>query len=80
MALSTSWYEPATNSTEDIEAAKRAFDFSIGWLTDPMLKGDYPESMRTRIAERSLKDGYLKSRLPQFTEREKKKIKGIPHF
>lgn len=31
IAFDTSWYEPTTNSTEDIEAAGRAMEFNLGW-------------------------------------------------
>lgn len=80
MALSSTWYEPDTNSTEDIDAAKRAFNFTIGWLTEPMFNGDYPEVMKRMIEKRSLKDGFYRSRLPVFTEQQKRKLKGTRHF
>lgn len=76
IALNTGWMEPMTNSTEDRAAAARALDFSLGWFAEPIFKGDYPQSMKVGIAERSKKDGYVKSRFPEFTEEEKQKLKG----
>lgn len=31
VAFDVIWYEPSTNSTEDIEATQRAQDFQLGW-------------------------------------------------
>ena len=31
IAFDVMWFEPATNSTDDIEAAQRAQDFQLGW-------------------------------------------------
>ncbi|XP_026635645.1 lactase-phlorizin hydrolase-like [Microtus ochrogaster] len=52
-----------------------------GWFAHPIFKnGDYPEVMKTRILERSLAAGLSKSRLPEFTESEKKRINGTFDF
>ncbi|XP_066343407.1 beta-glucosidase 16-like [Miscanthus floridulus] len=56
------WYEPLTNATEDILAARRAQSFETEWFLDPIFFGDYPRAMRE----------ILQSNLPTFTAEEKK--------
>ncbi|MCO5596639.1 hypothetical protein L7F22_050706 [Adiantum nelumboides] len=55
------WYEPLNVSdVYDVAAAKRAQDFLFGWFMDPLVTGEYPETMRSMLG----------SRLPSFTEEE----------
>ncbi|XP_034696060.1 beta-glucosidase 40-like [Vitis riparia] len=70
VAFDVIWFEPKTNSTEDIEATQRAQDFQLGWFIDPLMYGDYPKS---------LKDG-VGSRLPNFTRDESALLKGSLDF
>ncbi|MCL7024251.1 hypothetical protein MKW94_001030 [Papaver nudicaule] len=70
------WGTPSTNSTLDIIATQRAKDFTIGWLINPLIYGDYPDIMREKVG----------SRLPFFTKQESKRIKrswdfiGLNHY
>ncbi|KAM1417510.1 hypothetical protein ACFX1Q_021800 [Malus domestica] len=64
------WYEPETNSTENVIATDIAQEFQLGWFLDPFIFGDYPSSMRRRVG----------SRLPTFSKSESTLIKGSLDF
>ncbi|XP_047456732.1 lactase-phlorizin hydrolase-like isoform X2 [Mugil cephalus] len=77
ISVNSDWTEPRNPyKQEDIDAAERVLQFFIGWFAHPIFKGDYPELMRTIIRERSLASGLPKSRLPEFTPEEIKRING----
>ncbi|GAV57450.1 Glyco_hydro_1 domain-containing protein [Cephalotus follicularis] len=70
IAFDVIWYVPATNSTDDIEATQRAQDFQLGWFLKPLIFGDYPSSMRSRVG----------SRLPTFSNSQSSLLKGSLDF
>ncbi|NXA96488.1 LPH hydrolase, partial [Melanocharis versteri] len=78
ITINSDWAEPRNpHSQEDIGAARRFLQFLLGWFAHPIFKNsDYNEVMKRRIRERSLAQGLSKSRLPEFTESEKQRIKG----
>uniref|UniRef100_A0A8C3M8V1 Uncharacterized protein n=1 Tax=Geospiza parvula TaxID=87175 RepID=A0A8C3M8V1_GEOPR len=78
ITINSDWAEPRNpHSQEDVEAARRFMQFFLGWFAHPIFKnGDYSEVMKRTIRERSLAQGLSKSRLPEFTESEKQRIKG----
>ncbi|KAF2886264.1 hypothetical protein ILUMI_19907, partial [Ignelater luminosus] len=82
ITLDAAWSEPITNSTFDKEAAERALEFQFAWFADPIFSpnGDYPDVMKKLVAERSQKEGFRRSRLPEFTREEVEYIKGTSDF
>ncbi|KAL5701272.1 hypothetical protein ACHQM5_026626 [Ranunculus cassubicifolius] len=70
------WFEPATNKTEDVMATQRANDFYIGWFIDPLVFGDYPETLKRNAG----------TRIPSFTLDESNEVKssfdfiGLNHY
>ncbi|KAM6934821.1 lactase/phlorizin hydrolase-like [Xenentodon cancila] len=77
ITINSDWSEPRNPyKQEDIDAARRVVQFYIGWFAHPIYNGDYNDVMKTVIRDRSLAAGLPKSRLPEFTPEEIKRIKG----
>ncbi|XVF11560.1 hypothetical protein REPUB_Repub08aG0038200 [Reevesia pubescens] len=70
MSLVGQYSEPYSNTLLDRYAAKRSMDFELGWFMEPLVRGHYPRSMRKIV----------KNRLPVFTAKEKKLVKGSFDF
>lgn len=70
MTNNCDWRAPKTDSPEDAAAAQRSLEFLLGWFTDPLYFGDYPQVMKDRVGDR----------LPTFTDEEKELIKGSSDF
>jgi len=62
--------EPLTDSEDDRAAAQESLEFFYGWLTDPVVFGEYPAIMRERLGDR----------LPEFTAEQKELLKGSADF
>ncbi|XP_046903198.1 lactase-phlorizin hydrolase-like [Hypomesus transpacificus] len=81
ITINSDWSEPRNpNKQEDVDAARRVVQFYIGWFAHPIFNGDYSETMKTIIQERSLAAGLKKSRLPEFTPEQIKRIKGTHDY
>ncbi|CAN1263530.1 Beta-glucosidase 24 [Linum perenne] len=70
ITLVSSWFVPYSNSRRDMEARRRALDFSFGWFMDPLTFGKYPDSMIELVGKR----------LPKFSEEESELVKGSFDF
>ncbi|XP_057850019.1 beta-glucosidase 12 [Cryptomeria japonica] len=70
ITLATHWFLPHSNSLVDGNASRRALDFFFGWYTDPLVRGEYPASMRAMLG----------ARLPRFTQAQSNQVKGSFDF
>ncbi|XP_074039722.1 myrosinase 1 isoform X2 [Leptinotarsa decemlineata] len=80
LALSLQSYLPKTDAEDDKKAVERALVSAFRWFCDPIVFGDYPEMMIERIDRYSREQGFPESRLPKFTEEEKRQLKGSFDF
>ncbi|XP_066397533.1 beta-glucosidase 32-like [Miscanthus floridulus] len=64
------WHEPATDTPQDAAAAARMNDFHIGWFMHPLVYGDYPPVMRSRVGDR----------LPALSAEDSAKLRGSFDF
>ena len=70
IALQSDWFEPSDYAnSEDVTAAIRMTDFTLGWFANPIFSpsGDYPLVMKELVTG---------GRLPSFTQDEIDLIKG----
>ncbi|XP_058472208.1 lactase/phlorizin hydrolase-like [Solea solea] len=81
ITINSDWSEPRNPyKQEDVDAARRVVQFYIGWFAHPIFNGDYSPTMKTIIRARSLAAGLAKSRLPEFSPEEIKRIKGTHDY
>ncbi|XP_017483825.1 PREDICTED: myrosinase 1 isoform X2 [Rhagoletis zephyria] len=82
LTMDTSWMEPKTDSVDDQEASERALQFYLGWYAHPIFskRGNYPQVMIDRIHNLSKEQGFTRSRLPEFTADEVRRIRGTADF
>ncbi|XP_057661414.1 myrosinase 1-like isoform X1 [Diorhabda carinulata] len=77
IVIDSSWFQPENESLQaDIDASETLLQFTFGIFATPLYMGDYPDIVKENVERRSLAQGYLRSRLPEFTEEEKIKLKG----
>lgn len=63
----------AANATSpvDVSAWDRSLQFAFGWFAHPLfVNGDYPDVMKTMIAQKSAAMSFNQSRLPEFSPQE----------
>ncbi|XP_050681943.1 myrosinase 1-like [Leptidea sinapis] len=82
IALSCSWFEPASESADDFQAALDARQFDWGQYAHPIFSkaGDYPTELKRNIAMKSAEQGFKRSRLPELSAAEVKIIQGSADF
>lgn len=78
IALRAEWFEPKdVDVPREVVAADRALQFQLGWFAHPIFKnGDYPDALKWQVGNKSELQRLSESRLPSFTEDEKKFIMG----
>ncbi|KAK3085076.1 hypothetical protein FSP39_023890 [Pinctada imbricata] len=81
ITLNTDWQVPMNPKDQnDRDMSDRAIYFMFGWFAEPVIKGDYPQVMKDFIGKKSSEQGLAKSRLPEFTDEEKKYMKNTYDF
>ncbi|KAG2629178.1 hypothetical protein PVAP13_3KG409700 [Panicum virgatum] len=70
ITLMSHWFVPMSNSKSDKAAARRSMDFMLGWFMHPLIKGEYPLTMRKLAG----------NRLPKFSKEQSELVKGAFDF
>lgn len=75
--MNIDWFYPKNeNSLEDRNAVQRALMWQFGIFAHPLYFGDYPEVVKQRVTTINQAKGITLNRLINFTDDEKKLIKG----
>ncbi|CAN0880835.1 Beta-glucosidase 13 [Linum grandiflorum] len=71
ITLNSMWYIPTIpRNPLDVAAVTTMLDFVLGWMLNPIVRGEYPKSMSKVVGER----------LPKFTAEQVKVLKGSIDF
>nr|AHZ59655.1 glycoside hydrolase family 1 [Phyllotreta striolata] len=81
IVIDSNWWEPE-NSTdvEDQQASETMLQFTFGLYANPLHAGDFPDLVKNKVLSRSLAQGFQASRLPAFTDAERRLLKGSYDF
>lgn len=80
IAISSTWGEPKTQNKQDIDAAERFMQFTLGIFAHPIfLNGDYPQIVKDMVANKSKAVG-IPDRLPKFSDEEKRIVRGSADY
>ncbi|XP_060533046.1 myrosinase 1-like isoform X2 [Cylas formicarius] len=76
------WYEPRGFQKVNREAAERTRDFQVGMFLHPIFHpdGNYPARVMERIEKTNKQEGYMRSKLPQFSSEEVAYVQGTYDF
>ncbi|XP_026489574.2 myrosinase 1-like [Vanessa tameamea] len=82
ISLSLNWADSVDNKTENVESTDLFREFSIGLYMNPIWskEGDFPAVVKKRVLQKSIEQGYRKSRLPELSSEEIKLLKGSADF
>uniref|UniRef100_A0A2A4JCQ8 Uncharacterized protein n=1 Tax=Heliothis virescens TaxID=7102 RepID=A0A2A4JCQ8_HELVI len=82
LSLGFVWYEAASDTSEDHQAALDAKQFEWGLYAHPIfsIAGDFPDEVKKSVAFKSAEQGYPRSRLPELTPKEVTMLKGSADF
>lgn len=75
-------FAPRPNSTsyDDVAAARRYNQFTLGTTFGPVVSGRYPAEVRRGVDEASRREGLPRSRLPDFSQQQSDMIRGTIDF
>ncbi|KJH43867.1 glycosyl hydrolase, family 1 [Dictyocaulus viviparus] len=74
---SENWAEPESKIESDF--AQEVRQWFAGWFIHPIFEGDYPPAMRQTVDKNSIAEGRASSRLPHFSDHERKLLVA-PHL
>ncbi|CAK1594684.1 unnamed protein product [Parnassius mnemosyne] len=82
ITISVNWFGPKTDSEEDHFAAELSRQREWGLYAEPIFseEGGFPKELSEKVAQKSIEQGYPRSRMPEFTDDEKAFVKGSADF
>ncbi|XP_059050551.1 myrosinase 1-like [Achroia grisella] len=82
ISISCTWFEPASETIDDHQAAVDANQFDWGQYAHPIFSkaGHFPFELKKNIALKSAEQGFSRSRLPELSASEVALIRGSADF